>query len=157
MTVDVIVSRDEWNDALGDLDAFCATLVDACRARLPQLGKGAEWCVNFSDDAEVARLNYDFRGKNESTNVLSFPSDDVCPDEAEVPREAYLGDVIFAFETVAKEAEEGGLSLREHTAHLFIHGLLHMLGYDHETDRDAGAMEALEIDILADLGIENPY
>ena len=101
----------------------------------------------FSDDAEITTLNARFRGKDRPTNVLSFPDGE----------DGYLGDVILAYETVYHEAMAQNKSFRDHMLHLVIHGVLHLLGYDHAYPRDAMQMEALEVGILARLCIANPY
>lgn len=114
----------------------------------------------FAEDAEVHALNREWRGKDKPTNVLSFPMLDreellaLAPDG---PPEL-LGDVALALETCAREAAEKGIALEHHAAHLIVHGLLHLAGYDHETGpADAAAMEAIEIKTLALLGIADPY
>ncbi len=105
-----------------------------------------ELCVVLADDALQRRLNHNFRGHDKSTNVLSF---------AGAP--ATLGDVVLALETVVAEAESQGKSLADHVAHLVVHGVLHLMGYDHQTTAEARCMERLEIGILASLGIADPY
>ncbi len=100
----------------------------------------------LADDALQRRLNREYRGRDKSTNVLSF---DGAP--------AALGDVVLALETVAAEARDQGKPLADHVAHLVVHGVLHLMGYDHETAREARRMERLEIAILAGLGIADPY
>ncbi len=107
----------------------------------------------LADDAAIRVLNRDWRGKDTPTNVLSFPSD--MPTPPGEPR--HLGDVALAFETVAREAAEEGKSVPDHVAHLVVHGILHLLGADHETDGEADAMEAREIEALARIGIADPY
>jgi probable rRNA maturation factor len=118
----------------------------------------------FTSDEEVHALNREWRGKDKPTNVLSFPmleraellafgpmGDDDAPPEM-------LGDIALAFETCAREADEKDVPIEHHTAHLIIHGLLHLAGHDHETSaQDATAMEALEIKALALMAIANPY
>lgn len=114
--------------------------------------------VAFGDDAAVRALNARYRGRDRPTNVLSFPAPvDVGsaphPEGEAVP----IGDVILARETVLREAGEQGIDILDHTTHLIVHGVLHLAGYDHETERDAAEMEGLEVDILAMLDIDNPY
>ena len=114
----------------------------------------------LTGDAEVRALNREWRGKDKPTNVLSFPMlerAELLALAAEGPPEL-LGDIALALETCTREATEKGLSLEHHTAHLIIHGLLHLAGYDHETSpADARAMETLEINALAQMGIADPY
>jgi probable rRNA maturation factor len=114
----------------------------------------------FTDDAEVRALNREWRGKDKPTNVLSFPmleQADLLVLPAEGPPEL-LGDIALALETCTREAADKSVDLDAHAAHLIVHGLLHLAGYDHETcDADAAAMEALEIKALALLGIADPY
>jgi probable rRNA maturation factor len=114
----------------------------------------------FADDAEVRELNAEWRGKDKPTNVLSFPMlsrAELLALAPEGPPEL-LGDIALALETCAREAAEKGISLEHHAAHLIVHGLLHLAGYDHETSpEDAAAMEALEIKALALMGIADPY
>lgn len=106
-----------------------------------------EVSVVLTNDREIQNLNKTFRHKDNPTNVLSFPSEE----------EGELGDIILAYETIMREAEEAGVSPRHHTIHLIIHGFLHLLGYDHEKENEAQRMEAMEIQILKDLNIANPY
>jgi probable rRNA maturation factor len=114
----------------------------------------------FTNDAEVQALNRDWRGKDTATNVLSFPMltrDELLALSAEGPPEL-LGDIALAFETCEREAAEKSIPMHHHAAHLIVHGLLHLAGYDHETSpEDAAIMEALEIKALASMGIPNPY
>ena len=114
----------------------------------------------LADDAEVQALNREWRGKDTPTNVLSFPMltrAELLALAPEGPPEL-LGDIALALETCTREAGEKGISLDHHAAHLIIHGLLHLAGYDHETSpEDAAAMEALEIKALALMGIADPY
>ncbi len=114
----------------------------------------------FTDDGEVQTLNREWRGKDKATNVLSFPMlerPDLLDLSPEGPPEM-LGDIALAFETCAQEAAEKAISLEHHAAHLIVHGLLHLAGYDHEiSPEDATLMEALEIKALARMGIADPY
>ncbi|MBB4211098.1 putative rRNA maturation factor [Rhodothalassium salexigens DSM 2132] len=107
----------------------------------------------FADDATVRPLNAAWRGKDRATNVLSFPADDALPDGSET----CVGDIVLARETIAREATEQGKTLADHTVHLILHGLLHLAGFDHESDAEAAVMEALERAGLAAVGIADPY
>ena len=113
----------------------------------------------LSNDEAVHKLNFEFRGIDKPTNVLSFANID-DPDFEEVLEcedLVELGDVIVAFETMQREAREQGISLHDHFCHLWAHGLLHILGYDHIEPEDAAEMEQRETEVLAGLGIDNPY
>lgn len=103
--------------------------------------------ILLSNDRKLRTLNVSFRGKDRPTNVLSFPG----------RRDAYLGDVAIAYGVTAKEAREQKKSFADHATHLTVHGVLHLLGYDHETARAARVMEPLETSILGELGIADPY
>ncbi|WP_051908768.1 rRNA maturation RNase YbeY [Candidatus Odyssella acanthamoebae] len=114
--------------------------------------------IKLTNDAEVQILNRQFRHKDKPTNVLSFPvltDEDIQFLPADFP--LMLGDIALAFETITREAIEQKKSLNHHVSHLVVHGLLHLLGYDHETDLEAEEMEALEIEILSKQSIPNPY
>ena len=116
--------------------------------------------VLLTSDSEVHGLNRDWRDRNKPTNVLSFPmlARDVLLNLASDGPPVLLGDVALAYETCAREADERGIPLADHAAHLIVHGLLHLAGYDHElSDEDAAAMETLETKALARMGIPDPY
>lgn len=112
----------------------------------------AELSILLTDDAEQRELNQQWRGKDASTNVLSFPQ-----IEPFGPVVGLLGDITLARETLIREAEDQGVTFEDHFTHLVVHGFLHILGYDHLTDDEATAMEGLETAILATLGIADPY
>lgn len=119
-----------------------------------------ELSVKLSDNVDVQSLNKAYRGKDKPTNVLSFPQ--IQPDLLEAlantdDGEALLGDIILAYETCRDEATAKEISFSDHITHLIVHGSLHLLGYDHENEIDAGMMENCEINALATLGIANPY
>ncbi|HVX74520.1 MAG TPA: rRNA maturation RNase YbeY [Bradyrhizobium sp.] len=117
----------------------------------------AELAVMLTDDGGIRTLNSNWRGLDKPTNVLSFPALQPTgpsgPDDA--PR--MLGDIAIAYETTRKEADDEQKPFDHHLSHLAVHGFLHLIGYDHENDADAEVMEALEVNILAQLGIPNPY
>jgi probable rRNA maturation factor len=133
----------------------------AARAAMRELGDAnstdpeqVEISILLTGDEEVRELNRDYRHVDSATNVLAFASGD-APGAPGVPR--LLGDVVLAHGTVSREAEERDLDLSHHLAHLVVHGVLHLLGYDHKAVADAEAMERTEIRILAGLGIGDPY
>ena len=107
--------------------------------------------ISFSGDKKVKELNNSFRKKRSATNVLSFPSN------YKFNNTLFLGDIIFSIETILKEAKRDNKSVENHLIHLFIHAVLHLLGYEHETEEQAEKMENLEIEILSNLQIDNPY
>jgi probable rRNA maturation factor len=115
----------------------------------------SEACVALSNDATVQKLNATYRGKDKPTNVLSFPFAGMPLQIKDGLRP--LGDVVLALETVLRESHEQDVTPAHHVQHLVVHGLLHLLGFDHETSAEAEAMEALETEILASLGVADPY
>jgi probable rRNA maturation factor len=121
---------------------------ETARAVLADAAVGAaEVSLVLSDDGEVRQLNRRWRGRDAPTNVLSFPTGET----------RMLGDVVLAFETVVREAEEGNRPLVHHFRHLIVHGVLHLLGHDHEADSDAVRMEDRERRILREFGVPDPY
>jgi probable rRNA maturation factor len=146
----------------GDWSGFGA-VEDAVRgaagalARHPRLTlpPACEASVVLASDEVVRRLNLAHRGKDAATNVLSFPFQP--PPGAEPGDAAYLGDVVLAAETVRREAADLGIEPHHHLQHLVVHGLLHLLGWDHQTEAEAEAMEHLEAQILETIGVANPY
>lgn len=116
--------------------------------------KSAEVTLRIVDIQEMTELNSTYRKKNGPTNVLSFPFNLPEDIELEIP---LLGDIVICAEVVNKEAKEQGKSQEAHWAHMIVHGIFHLLGYDHETDKEAAAMEANEIEIMHALGFPNPY
>lgn len=145
------VAAPAWR-RVGDLEnltkeCVCQSLAVSGAVLAPE----CEISVTFCNDAAIQQLNAEWRGKDQPTNVLSFPT------PGAIGRKPLLGDVIVAFETVAKEAEQQGKLLRAHTAHMIAHGFLHLIGYDHETAAEAERMEALERKIAMALGFPDPY
>jgi probable rRNA maturation factor len=161
--IDVAVSieHQDWLAALPGVEELCTTMaVAALQAGGGELdGPPVEISIVLADDSTVQDLNREWRGKDKPTNVLSFAAlDDDEGPQVPVGAPLLLGDVILAFETCKREAEEQGKTLAHHTAHLLVHGVLHLLGWDHEEDEvEAAEMEALETRILAGFGIANPY
>jgi probable rRNA maturation factor len=149
--LDIIVEAPAWN-ALRGVKPALRRAINAAAApmQLPQ----SELAIVLTDDAAIRALNHRWRGRDKPTNVLSFPAHGVVPPGSG-PRP--LGDVVIAYETMAREAQEQGLPLTHHLAHLAVHGFLHLLGYDHESDTEAETMEQLERDILARLDVPDPY
>jgi probable rRNA maturation factor len=151
MIIDIEVEDDGWQ-ALAEVEELARKAV---KAAVSAAGRGGDVFVLFASDAEVRAMNRQWRSQDKATNVLSFPAASAMP----LPKGEMvpLGDVVLAYETVAREATEQGKPLADHATHLIVHGTLHLLGYDHETDAEADDMENLERKILAGLGIADPY
>ena len=147
--IDVDIQSPLW-DAQPEAEGAVRAAIAAAATRAPA---GGEMSVLLTDDAAVQALNRDWRKIDKPTNVLSFPA--ASPKTDGIP--ALLGDVAIAFETLAREAGEEEKPFLHHLAHLVVHGYLHLLGYDHGTDSEAEAMEALEREILAAMRIPDPY
>jgi probable rRNA maturation factor len=148
------------------LRPYCKTVRLACHAAIESSKIAAipcqwEMAVVLADDAFIRGLNKTYRGHDKPTNVLSFPSVEHMERNAKrVSKGANsfeLGDVVLALETVEREAQQQNKSFKHHALHLLVHGTLHLLGYDHELDKDATKMEKLEVEVLKKLGLSNPY
>jgi probable rRNA maturation factor len=158
VTVDVAEESAAWQ-TLADAAAICrGAALAALDAAVPALGE-SELSIVLGDDALLHELNRRWRDKDTPTNVLSFPAQDFTAALlATPPGEALpLGDVVLAYETIAGEAVEQGKALADHLAHLVVHGVLHLVGYDHEATEEAERMEALERTVLSGIGIADPY
>ena len=144
--IEAVIEDEGWTAILPD----AAALAEDCQrhAAAFEASIGREIALLFCDDAAMANLNSRFRDKDGATNVLSFPSGE---------DEGFLGDIALARETCAAEAAEKEISLRDHAAHLIIHGMLHLIGYDHETEDEAVEMERRETEILSAMGVADPY
>src|SRR6202158_6489282 len=153
---EVLVVAECWQTE-PDAEAIIHRAV-AAAAEIVNAGLGeAELAVMLTDDAGIRTLNSHWRGIDKPTNVLSFPA--LAPTGAGGPDDAprMLGDIAIAYETTRRQAEDEQKPFDHHLSHLAVHGFLHLIGYDHEKDGDAEVMEALETEILAQLGIPNPY
>jgi probable rRNA maturation factor len=151
LNVDVVVNAPAWT-ALPDLQEFADRVVQETQALArARLAKDCELCISFCDDAEIRNHNAQWRRQDKPTNVLSFPT------PGALAKKPLLGDIVIAFETVAREAKEQDKTLSDHTAHMIIHGFLHLIGYDHETSDAAEVMEALERRVAKALGINDPF
>ncbi|AZR34722.1 rRNA maturation RNase YbeY [Xanthomonas vasicola] len=150
--LDVAVSYALPRVGLPSAVSFRKWVAAALKGRIRE----ADLAVRVVDEKEGCSLNHHYRGKDYATNVLSFPAKlpEGLPKGIKMP---LLGDLVICAPVVAREAAEQGKSLAAHYAHLTVHGTLHLLGWDHEDDKEADAMEQLEREILADLGIDDPY
>ena len=165
-SIEVLVQSSKWKiEPQAGATVRKAIQAAATAASTPR----AELAIVLTDDSAIHALNRDWRGHDAPTNVLSFPAPDLLPPPlagqgrgggrraARSERPKTLGDIVIAFETTAREAAAEGKPLKHHLAHLAVHGFLHLVGYDHEKARDAKKMESLEVEILAGLGVPDPY
>jgi len=156
--VDIIVDSPLWKARRGVKAVLQRAIAEAAAMAATTEG---ELAIVLTDDSAIRALNRDWRGKDQPTNVLSFPA----PDDVSAPRLAggpagrvrLLGDIVIAYETMAREALAERRPFRHHLAQLAVHGFLHLVGHDHDADAEADAMEALEIAVLARLAVPNPY
>ncbi len=166
--LNIVISDSGWEKALPCIDDLCkqvfaTTFTFMVKEEPSELfATKATLVVNLSlsNDEEVHRLNKEFRNMDKPTNVLSFANVDAPDFEEELANSTEvleLGDIIIALETLEREAQEQSISLQDHLSHLLVHGLLHLLGYDHQEDDEAEHMESLEVKILQQLNIKNPY
>jgi probable rRNA maturation factor len=155
LSVLVVREGGDWAGFGACEEAIYDAAAALVRHRSSRAAAGGQATAVLASDAIVQRLNRTYRGKDAPTNVLSFPFQ--APPGIRAGEGNYLGDVIVAAETVRREAEEGGIKLLSHLQHLIVHGLLHLLGHDHDSEVEAEAMERMEAEILASLGIADPY
>ncbi|NQV47163.1 MAG: rRNA maturation RNase YbeY [Rhodospirillaceae bacterium] len=152
--IDISIADDAWSSAFPGAEDACRKAALAVLATTTY--EAGEISIVLSNDDQVRTLNRDYRGKDKPTNVLSFASLDAgAPTPANAP--VLLGDVIVALETARDEADSEGKTLSHHLSHLIVHGVLHLLGYDHQEDKAAHEMEELETAILESLGVGDPY
>jgi probable rRNA maturation factor len=153
IAVDVVHDCEGWA-VIADIEPVIQAAANALLAQVDIGTPHATVAIMLSSDADVRQHNAKWRGIDKATNVLSFPAPEAPGDLEQVD---FLGDMVLACETVLAEAADQGTTPAHHLQHLVVHGLLHLLGYDHENPEDATEMEALEIDILARLGVADPY
>ena len=152
--LDLMVEAGAWPPE-DRLEALARRAVGAAFAEAGAVARSpVELSLVFTDDAHIRALNAQWRGKDKPTNVLSFPA---FPGQAKASLPPLLGDIVLAWETVSREAELEDRPLDHHIAHLIVHGLLHLLGHDHEVEDEAETMESLERAALARLAIPDPY
>jgi len=163
-TLDIVIEDDRWQSV--DIDTLAETAVQATLAAHTLDPDQTEITILACDDARIADLNADFRDKPTPTNVLSWPSAErgaaTAGNKPQAPKPGLdgmieLGDIAISFDTCKAEAEAAGKTIEAHVTHLIIHGVLHLLGYDHIRDPDATLMEQLEVAILGKLGHDDPY
>jgi probable rRNA maturation factor len=153
---EVLVVAECWHDA-PEAEAIIQRAIAAAANSVDDDVGEAELAVMLTDDTGIRTLNGNWRGIDKPTNVLSFPA--LQPTAPRKPGDAprMLGDIAIGYQTMRREADEEQKPFNHHLSHLAVHGFLHLIGYDHENDADAAAMESLEIEILAQLGIPDPY
>ena len=152
--IESTITLSLWDKILiNDFHEKLDQVLDEIYERIGLISNGSKTLISisFSGDKKVKELNNSFRKKRSATNVLSFPSN------YKFNNTLFLGDIIFSIETILKEAKRDNKSVENHLTHLFIHAVLHLLGYEHETEEQAEKMENLEIEILRNLQIDNPY
>ncbi len=154
--IDVTLSADSWLEENPDIEILTKAIIHQCLDKLIQSIPHIEVSVVLADNQFLQGLNKKYRGKNAPTNVLSFPITDMEILVAPAPFLS-LGDIIIAHETIKAESAAQNKSFTDHFTHMLVHGCLHLLHYDHMDEEEAQEMEALEIDILKDMGITNPY
>ncbi len=162
MNLDISIEDDRWQALEPLAHGAIVAVLDHCGVA----SDDCEVSVLGCDDSRIAELNAEFRQKPTPTNVLSWPAEDLSadapgqvpvPPEADFTGEIALGDIAISYDTCVREAATAGKAFDDHVTHLIVHGTLHLLGYDHIRDPDATLMEAVEVEILGKLGIDDPY
>ncbi|MDR1694897.1 MAG: rRNA maturation RNase YbeY [Lactobacillaceae bacterium] len=167
INLNIETGEPKWNNCSDDIEDLSKQILKAVFDYVKKnenidflsFGKPISVGLALSNDTEIKKLNRDFGDKDSATNVLSFASvdDENFYDDIELFKEIELGDIIISFDTLEKEAKEKNISFINHYTHLFIHGILHLLGFDHIKDDEADYMEDFEINILKTFNINNPY
>ncbi|KEG21142.1 rRNA maturation RNase YbeY [Bartonella bacilliformis] len=153
ISIKITIENAEWGNEK-TLYTITEKALIATIDRLSLTQVTSELSLLFTNNVRMAQINTQWRNKNKSTNVLSFPAFSLKAGQNPGPM---LGDIVLARETIVREAEEEGKSFHDHLTHMIVHGVLHLLGYDHETDNEAYQMEELEKEILQKIAIKNPY
>lgn len=164
LELDILIEEEAWEEAVPDAGAVCRGAAQAAWSAASPANASSQpdpttACLLLTSDERMRALNRQFRGHDKATDVLSFPAveaDVLAAAGAEGPP-AELGDIVIALQTALADAMRDGKRPGDHLSHLVVHGMLHLLGYDHENDGDAVEMEALEVRILANLAIADPY
>jgi probable rRNA maturation factor len=163
-TLDILIEAPVWDEAM--LGSLAQRAVVATLQHMALVPNECEVALLACDDARIAVLNEEFRDKPTPTNVLSWPAQPLAPpaegQAPPVPQIGFdgmleLGDIALSYDTCAREAAESSKRFEDHLTHLIIHGVLHLLGYDHLTEGDASLMEGIEVEILGNLGLDDPY
>ncbi|WP_420883621.1 rRNA maturation RNase YbeY [Lentilitoribacter sp. EG35] len=155
----IAIEASHWIDE-SELFSLATKCIDACNTWLSKHEnqifpeEDMELSLLFTDDASIQQINVKWRAMDKPTNVLSFPTKDLGSDDTPLP---LLGDIVFAYETIEREAIDQNKSFDAHLSHLMIHGYLHLFGFDHIEDKEAEHMELTETGILASIGLSNPY
>lgn len=152
--IDISVEADGWPELSTLNPVIENSILAAAETASLNWPDGAELSILLTSDAAMTEINGQWRGKSRPTNVLSFPGSDIVPGKS---AGLVIGDLVFALETVQREAAEQGKTFEDHFTHLSVHGFLHLFGYDHLEEVEAERMEGLEIRVLEGLGITNPY
>lgn len=155
--IDISVQDERWCVTIPEIEALTCTAITKVLEQSEYSDKSLEVSIVLADDDFVQQLNKTYRHKDKPTNVLSFPQTEIGDvNEQSLPL-INLGDIIIAYETIIKESEEQNKTITDHYTHMLVHGGLHLLHYDHQTDNEAQIMEALEAAILNTMDIKNPY
>lgn len=155
--INLIIDCNLWQQQSFDYDQLVATIVEFVLKK-ELITDYVELNVRLTDDATIQQLNKQFRHQDKPTNVLSFPCHSEDDPDIFLGEELFqLGDIVLAYETIEREVKEQKKTFKDHFIHLLVHGTLHILGFDHITDEEAEEMETLEIEILKELNIANPY
>lgn len=152
--IDIHYQSPEWEGAVSkeDLERAIDGVADHLAIIVP-----FEVSLVLADDDFVQNLNAQYRDKNKPTDVLSFPQQEIIPGDEIAIENLNLGDIILSYGVISRDANTQGKKVLDHVVHMVVHGCLHLLGYDHQENMEEERMEALEVDILSKLGIQNPY